>query len=206
MPLTLQVRFGLDNMAVVRAGVDMPNSGHHHLLIDAPLPPFDEPIPNDENHLHFGAGQTEATITLTPGKHTLQLLLGDANHLPHDPPVFSRPITVIASDTPQKKTCNPGETLDATGACAPPRAAAAPTAAVAHRPPRNGAFVNPSHRDAPRLRAPTHRAMRQRFAPPDGPGYQEAPQQPFNDLRRCQPGMHSESFPNVSGYRCVMNN
>ena len=104
VPLTLQVRFGLDNMAVVRAGVDMPNSGHHHLLIDAPLPPLDEPIPNDENHLHFGAGQTEATITLTPGKHTLQLLLGDANHLPHDPPVFSKPITVFAGETSQNKS------------------------------------------------------------------------------------------------------
>jgi hypothetical protein len=206
VPLTLHVQFGLDNMAVVRAGVDMPNSGHHHLLIDAPLPPLDEPIPNDENHLHFGAGQTEATITLTPGKHILQLLLGDASHLPHDPPVFSKPITVVAGDMPQKKTCKPGETLDATGACAPPRAAAAPTApAVAHRPPRSGAFVNPSHRDAPRSRTSMHGPMRQRFAPPDGPGYQEAPQ-PFNDLRPCQAGMHSESFPNVSGYRCVMNN
>jgi Domain of unknown function (DUF4399) len=98
VPLTLHVQFGLDNMAVVRAGVDMPNSGHHHLLIDAPLPPLDEPIPNDENHLHFGAGQTEATISLTPGKHTLQLLLGDANHVPHEPPVFSAPITVTAGE------------------------------------------------------------------------------------------------------------
>jgi Domain of unknown function (DUF4399) len=206
VPLTLQVRFGLDNMAVVRAGVDMPNSGHHHLIIDAPLPPFDEPIPNDENHLHFGAGQTEATITLTPGKHILQLLLGDANHLPHDPPVFSRPITVIAGDMPQKKACKPDESLDASGACAPPRAAAPPpTAATAHRPPRSGALGNPPHRDVPRTRASTHRPIRDRFAPADGPGYQEAPQEPFNDFRRCQPGMHSESFPNVSGYRCVMN-
>ena len=96
VPLTLTVRFGLINMGVSPAGVEKANSGHHHLLIDAPLPPLDQPIPNDENHLHFGGGQTEATITLTPGKHTLQLLLGDANHVPHNPPVYSKPITVIA--------------------------------------------------------------------------------------------------------------
>ena len=99
-PLTFHVGFGLDGMDVVRAGVDRPNSGHHHLLIDSPLPNLEEPIPNDENHLHFGAGQTEATITLTPGKHTLQLLLGDANHVPHDPPVFSAPITVVVGQGP----------------------------------------------------------------------------------------------------------
>jgi hypothetical protein len=98
VPLTTTVRFGLVNMGIAPAGVEKANSGHHHLLIDAPLPPFDEPIPSDANHLHFGAGQTEATITLTPGKHTLQLLLGDANHVPHDPPVFSAPITIIAAD------------------------------------------------------------------------------------------------------------
>lgn len=108
VPVTLTVRFGLTNMSIAPAGVDKPNSGHHHLLIDTPLPPFDEPIPSDDNHLHFGAGQTEGTITLTPGKHTLQLLMGDGNHLPHDPPVFSQPITVTAgvvvqSDSPPRK-------------------------------------------------------------------------------------------------------
>lgn len=107
VPLTLTVRFGLTNMGIAPAGVDKPNSGHHHLLIDAPLPPFDEPIPNDENHLHFGAGQTEATITLTPGKHTLQLLLGDASHIPHDPPVYSKPITVYAGIAPPHKPLPP---------------------------------------------------------------------------------------------------
>jgi hypothetical protein len=96
VPLTLTVRFGLINMGVAPAGVEKANSGHHHLLIDAPLPALDAPIPNDANHLHFGGGQTEATITLTPGRHTLQLLLGDANHVPHAPPVFSKPITVVA--------------------------------------------------------------------------------------------------------------
>jgi hypothetical protein len=102
VPRELTVRFGLVNMGVAPAGVDRPNSGHHHLLIDAPLPPFDQPIPSDENHLHFGAGQTEATITLTPGKHTLQLLLGDARHVPHDPPVYSTPITVIVGTPPPR--------------------------------------------------------------------------------------------------------
>lgn len=97
VPVTFTVKFGLVGMGVAPAGVDKPNSGHHHLLIDAPLPPFDQPIPNDENHLHFGAGQTEATVTLAPGPHTLQLLLADANHVPHDPPVFSKPITVFVA-------------------------------------------------------------------------------------------------------------
>jgi Domain of unknown function (DUF4399) len=100
VPLTVTVRFGLVNMGVAPAGVTKANSGHHHLLIDAPLPPLDQPIPSDANHMHFGAGQTEATITLTPGKHTLQLLLGDANHVPHEPPVFSQPIVVYAGAPP----------------------------------------------------------------------------------------------------------
>src|SRR5277367_6229474 len=101
IPKTVTIRFGLVNMGVAPAGVEKANSGHHHLLIDTPLPPLDQPIPNDENHLHFGAGQTEATITLTPGRHTLQLLLGDANHMPHIPPVFSKPITIFAGEAPQ---------------------------------------------------------------------------------------------------------
>ena len=71
-----------------------PNTGHHHLLIDTPLPPLDQPIPNDRNHLHFGLGQTETVIDLPPGTHTLQLLMGDADHVPHDPPVMSKRITI----------------------------------------------------------------------------------------------------------------
>jgi len=94
VPLTFGVKFGLVGMGVAPAGVEKANSGHHHLLIDTPLPPFDEPIPSDDNHLHFGAGQTETMVTLPQGRHTLQLLLGDSNHVPHDPPVFSKPITV----------------------------------------------------------------------------------------------------------------
>jgi hypothetical protein len=93
------IRFGLIGMGVAPAGVDKASTGHHHLIVDAALPPFGEPIPTDFNHLHFGAGQTEAQITLTPGRHTLQLLLGDASHLPHDPPLFSKQITVIANES-----------------------------------------------------------------------------------------------------------
>jgi hypothetical protein len=94
---TPTIRFGLTNMGVAPAGVEKANTGHHHLLIDAPLPLLDQPIPLDFNHLHFGAGQTEAQITLTPGVHTLQLILGDENHVPHDPAVYSRPIKVTVS-------------------------------------------------------------------------------------------------------------
>jgi uncharacterized protein DUF4399 len=88
-------RFGLRNMGVTHAGDDFANSGHHHLLIDvkAPLDPND-PIPQDKNHLHFGAGQTEAHIELPPGKHTLQLVLGDGKHYPFKPPVVSKKITI----------------------------------------------------------------------------------------------------------------
>jgi hypothetical protein len=91
------IRFGLVNMGVAPAGFDKPNTGHHHLLVDADLPPLDEPIPNDFNHLHFGAGQTEAQITLPLGKHRLRLLLGDASHVPHDPPVYSEEIHVTVT-------------------------------------------------------------------------------------------------------------
>jgi hypothetical protein len=88
-------RFGLRNMGVTQAGSTFANAGHHHLLIDVkdPIDPK-EPIPQDKNHLHFGAGQTEARIELPPGKHTLQLALGDAKHYPFDPPVVSKKITI----------------------------------------------------------------------------------------------------------------
>lgn len=88
------VKFGLQGMGVAPAGVNVENTGHHHLLIDAGLPPLDRPIPADEHHVHFGKGQTETTIKLAPGKHTLQLLLGDATHTPHSPPVMSKKITI----------------------------------------------------------------------------------------------------------------
>jgi hypothetical protein len=100
LPNTFTVRFGLVKMGVAPAGLEKPNTGHHHLLVDAPLPPLDKPIPNDENHLHFGGGQTETTLTLPTGKHTLQLLLGDVAHLPHQPPVYSDPIVVYVGMSP----------------------------------------------------------------------------------------------------------
>jgi hypothetical protein len=93
------IRFGLVNMGVAPAGIEKANTGHHHLLIDAQLPALDQPIPNDFNHLHFGAGQTEAQVTLPVGEHTLQLLLADENHIPHDPPIFSKPIKVTVTTT-----------------------------------------------------------------------------------------------------------
>ncbi|AHM02836.1 ATPase of the AAA+ class [Roseibacterium elongatum DSM 19469] len=99
-PLT--VRFGLSGMGVAPAGTDAEHTGHHHLLVDrAPLgegPDGEEellyPLPADDNHRHFGAGQTEVTLDLQPGEHTLQLVLGDMNHVPHTPPVTSDRITV----------------------------------------------------------------------------------------------------------------
>ena len=88
------VRFGLSGMGVAPAGVANPATGHHHLLVDAPLPPLDQPLPKDEHHVHFGGGQTEASVTLTPGKHTLQLVLADKDHVPHDPPLVSEKIEI----------------------------------------------------------------------------------------------------------------
>ena len=103
LPQKATIHFGLVNMGVAPAGIDRPNTGHHHLLIDTNLPPLDEPIPNDFNHLHFGAGQTEAIVTLSPGRHTLQLLLGDENHVPHNPPIMSKPIRVYVAKPPRRR-------------------------------------------------------------------------------------------------------
>ncbi|HSU05595.1 MAG TPA: DUF4399 domain-containing protein [Acetobacteraceae bacterium] len=89
------VRMGLSGAGIAPAGVDVPNTGHHHLLIDTDLPPLDQPIPNDKSHLHFGGGQTEARLDLPPGRHTLQLLLGDSQHVPTNPPLYSKKITII---------------------------------------------------------------------------------------------------------------
>lgn len=89
-----RVWFGLRQMGVAPKGVNLPNTGHHHLLIDTDLPPLDEEIPSDRNHIHFGAGQTETMLELPPGKHTLQLLMGDYDHMPHDPPVYSKKRTI----------------------------------------------------------------------------------------------------------------
>ncbi len=89
------VRFGLKGMGVAPAGVDKPNTGHHHLLIDMEQPvDVNQPLPANDHVRHFGGGQTETQISLPPGKHTLQLVLGNYLHVPHDPPVESKTITV----------------------------------------------------------------------------------------------------------------
>jgi hypothetical protein len=90
------VRFGLRGMGVAPAGVDKPNTGHHHLLIDTTLSPeqLTQPIVSDAQHLHFGGGQTETELTLPRGGHTLQLVLGDWSHIPFNPPIVSSVITI----------------------------------------------------------------------------------------------------------------
>lgn len=88
------VRMGLSGAGIAPAGVEKTNTGHHHLLINTDLPPLDREIPNDRNHLHFGMGQTEARLELPPGRHTLQMLLADQNHVPHQPPLYSKRITI----------------------------------------------------------------------------------------------------------------
>lgn len=90
------IRFGLRGMGVAPAGVEHANTGHHHLLINVDPAALDmgAGIPADDQHRHFGGGQTEVTLVLPPGEHRLQLLLGDHNHIPHNPPVMSEVITV----------------------------------------------------------------------------------------------------------------
>lgn len=92
------VVFGIENFELAPAGTFAPKTGHHHLLIDTDLPSLNQPIPADANHMHFGKGQTEATIELPPGQHTLQLLLGDGYHVPHDPALISPPITITITE------------------------------------------------------------------------------------------------------------
>lgn len=94
VPNPVTVRFGLKNMGVAPAGVERVNTGHHHLVIDAGLPPPTLPIPSTANYVHFGGGQTQTTIELAPGKHTLQLVLGDYLHVPFDPMIASEQITI----------------------------------------------------------------------------------------------------------------
>lgn len=89
------VEFGIEGMKVVRAGVDEPDSGHHHLLVDTDLPDLDMPIPADASHIHFGDASASTELALEPGEHTLQLLLGDHLHIPHEPPVMSDRITIM---------------------------------------------------------------------------------------------------------------
>lgn len=122
LPRTFTVQFGLRNMGLASAGTENGASGHHHLLIDTGLPPLNEPIPSDFNHLHFGGGQSEAEITLAPGEHTLQLLFADKDHVPHATPIYSERIriTVLAAG-PEAPTPQASSAPQAKPRAAPPR-------------------------------------------------------------------------------------
>ncbi len=91
-PVSLE--FGSEGVDIVPSGQDKPATGHHHIIIDAELPNMNLPIPADDNYVHFGDGSSSTQLTLEPGIHTLQLLLGDFLHIPHDPPLYSEKITV----------------------------------------------------------------------------------------------------------------
>ena len=95
VPTTFTVKFGASGVEIAPAGNNKPNSGHHHLLIDTDtLPDFHSPMPTTSTLLHFGKAQTETQVTLTPGKHTLQLVLGNYTHVPGEHPVVSEKITI----------------------------------------------------------------------------------------------------------------
>ncbi|MGY8962744.1 MAG: DUF4399 domain-containing protein [Rhodospirillales bacterium] len=95
VPGTFRIQFGLKGMGVAPAGVEYPDSGHHHLLVNRVAPMMSEPLPSgDSDLLHFGGGQTETTLSLEPGEYTLQMILGDQDHVPHDPPVMSKKVTI----------------------------------------------------------------------------------------------------------------
>jgi Domain of unknown function (DUF4399) len=119
------VRFGLRNMGVTHAGDKTPNTGHHHLLIDVneAIEP-NEPIPTDKQHIHFGAGQTETRLELPPGKHVLQLVLGDADHKPFQPLLISKKITVMvlpprARRPAQARAAKPDSEIQRSGSIRP---------------------------------------------------------------------------------------
>lgn len=90
----VRIVFGLNGIGVAPAGIQMENTGHHHVLVDTQLQDTGLPIPADEQNVHFGLGQTEAELELAPGTHTLQLVVGDHLHIPHDPPLMSEVVTV----------------------------------------------------------------------------------------------------------------
>lgn len=94
-PVTIE--FGIEGFELAPAGTFEAGSGHHHLLVDTDLPPLDQPIPADDNHLHFGKAQTQTTLELEPGEHTLILLLGDGSHVPHDTALISDPISITVT-------------------------------------------------------------------------------------------------------------
>ena len=88
------IQFGLSGKGIAPAGIDIDNTGHHHLLINVDEVNYSMPIPSSKQHLHFGLGQTETILSLPPGKHKLQLILGDKYHVPHDPPLVSEIVEI----------------------------------------------------------------------------------------------------------------
>ena len=108
VPLVFTVRFTISGMGIAPAGTEIENTGHHHLLIDVDeLPNLDQPLPATDQILHFGGGQSETELTLEEGTHTLQLLLADYRHVPHEPPVLSERITVTASPNAPQPEADP---------------------------------------------------------------------------------------------------
>jgi Domain of unknown function (DUF4399) len=140
LPSKAVIRFGLRNMGLAPAGVVKAGTGHHHLLVDVGPPPLDRPIPNDPQHLHFGAGQTEAEVALTPGEHVLQLLFADHDHVPHDPPLMSERIQVVVeAEAPAGQVASAPRTEEARSSRKP----ADPEASVYFVYPSDGAVIHP---------------------------------------------------------------
>jgi hypothetical protein len=143
LPSKAVIRFGLRNMGLAPAGVLKVGTGHHHLLVDVGPPPLDRPIPNDPQHLHFGAGQTEAEVSLPPGEHALQLLFADHDHVPHDPPLMSERILVVVeaeAPAPSGQVASAPRAQDAGSSRKP----ADPEAAVYFVYPADGAVIHPT--------------------------------------------------------------
>jgi hypothetical protein len=92
------IQFGLSDMGIAPAGMDRNNTGHHHLLINVNDIDLSKPIPSSSNHIHFGGGQTESLVELLPGSYSMQLVLGNMTHTPHDPPVISQKINITVID------------------------------------------------------------------------------------------------------------
>tara|TARA_B100001540_G_scaffold251485_1_gene227683 strand:+ start:44 stop:463 length:420 start_codon:yes stop_codon:yes gene_type:complete len=92
------IQFGLSGMGIAPAGTDRANTGHHHLLINVNDIDLSKPIPSSSNHIHFGGGQTESLVDLMPGDYSIQLVLGDMTHTPHNPPIFSQRINITVID------------------------------------------------------------------------------------------------------------
>ena len=92
------IQFGLSGMGIAPAGTDRANTGHHHLLINVDDIDLSKPIPSSSNHIHFGGGQTESLVDLMPGDYSMQLVLGDMTHTPHNPPIISQKINITVID------------------------------------------------------------------------------------------------------------